>query len=139
MTVDPLSATMRIAASGLEAQGTRLRVIAENIANADSTAEIPGGDPYRRKTISFTNALDRSLGAETVEIRRIGRDRSDFELVHDPSHPAADADGYVKRPNVSTLVEMMDMREATRSFEASMNMIEQARAMMARTVDLLRG
>lgn len=139
MTVDPLSATMRIAASGLEAQGTRLRVIAENIANADSTAEIPGGDPYRRKTISFTSALDRSLGAETVEIRRIGRDRSDFELVHDPSHPAADADGYVKRPNVSTLVEMMDMREATRSFEASMNMIEQARSMMARTVDLLRG
>ncbi|HEV7370807.1 flagellar basal body rod protein FlgC [Arenibaculum sp.] len=139
MTVDPLTATMRIAATGLEAQGTRLRVIAENIANADSTAIVPGGDPYRRKTISFTNALDRSLGAETVEIRRIGRDRGDFELVHDPSHPAADEDGYVKRPNVSTLIEMMDMREATRSFEASMNMIEQARSMMARTVDLLRG
>lgn len=138
MTVDPLSATMRIAASGLEAQGTRLRVIAENIANADSTATVAGGDPYRRKTVSFTSSLDRSLGAETVEIRRIGRDRSDFELVYDPAHPAADEEGYVKRPNVSTLVEMMDMREATRSFEASMNMIEQARAMMSRTVDLLR-
>ncbi|HSK41690.1 MAG TPA: flagellar basal body rod protein FlgC [Arenibaculum sp.] len=138
MTVDPLSATMRIAASGLEAQGTRLRVIAENIANVDSTANVAGGDPYRRKTVSFTSSLDRSLGAETVEIRRIGRDRSDFELVYDPAHPAADEKGYVKRPNVSTLIEMMDMREATRSFEASMNMIEQARAMMSRTVDLLR-
>lgn len=138
MTVDPLSATMRIAASGLEAQGTRLRVIAENVANADSTSDVPGGDPFRRKTISFATTMDRSLGAEIVDVKRIGRDRSDFQLVHDPSHPAADENGYVKRPNISTLVEMMDMREATRSFEASMNMIEQARAMMARTVDLLR-
>lgn len=138
MTVDPLSATMHIAASGLEAQGTRLRVIAENVANADSTSDVPGGDPYRRKTISFATTMDRSLGAEVVDVKRIGRDRSDFHLVHDPSHPAADGNGYVKRPNVSTLIEMMDMREATRSFEASMNMIEQARAMMARTVDLLR-
>lgn len=138
MIVDPLSATMRIAASGLEAQGTRLRVIAENVANADSTADVPGGDPYRRKTISFTTTMDRSLGAEIVDVKRIGRDRSDFQLVYDPSHPGADENGYVKRPNVSTLIEMMDMREASRSFEASMNMIEQARAMMARTVDLLR-
>jgi flagellar basal-body rod protein FlgC len=138
MTVDPLNATMRIAASGLEAQGTRLRVIAENVANADSTSDVPGGDPFRRKTISFATTMDRSLGAEIVDVKRIGRDRSDFQLVHDPSHPAADENGYVKRPNISTLVEMMDMREATRSFEASMNMIEQARAMMARTVDLLR-
>lgn len=138
MVVDPLSATLRIASSGLEAQGARLRVIAENIANADTTALTPGGDPYRRKTISFQTAMDRSAGVETVKVRQIGRDRADFELVHDPDHPAADENGYVKVPNVSTLVEMMDMREATRSFEASVNVIEQARGMMARVVDLLR-
>ncbi|WP_207477328.1 flagellar basal body rod protein FlgC [Arenibaculum pallidiluteum] len=139
MIVDPLTATMRIAASGLEAQGTRLRVVAENIANADSTATVPGGDPYRRKTIAFSTAMDRTIGAETVRIKQIGVDRSDFQLVHDPAHPAADENGYVKRPNVTTLIEMMDMREASRSYESSMVMIEQARSMMTRTVDMLKG
>lgn len=139
MITDPLAATMRIAGSGLQAQGTRLRVVAENIANADSTAATAGGDPYRRKTVSFTTALDRSAGVDVVKVKQIGRDRSDFQLAYDPAHPAADEKGYVKRPNVQTLIEMMDMREASRSFEASVNVIEQARSMMSRMVDLLRG
>lgn len=136
--IDPLSATMQVSATGLRAQGTRMRVVAENIANANSTAETKGGDPYRRKTISFASHVDRATGADTVEVKRIGRDRSDFRLVYDPSHPAADENGYVKEPNVNMLVEMMDMREASRSYEASLNMIEQARAMMGRTLDMLR-
>lgn len=139
MITDPLSATLRVASSGLETQSTRLRVISENIANANTTALTPDGDPYRRKTISFDTMMDRAAGVETVRVREIGRDRSDFILVHDPSHPAADEKGYVKTPNVSTLVEMMDMREAARSYEASVNIIEQARGMMNRMVDLLRG
>lgn len=138
MITDPLSATLRIASSGLQAQGTRLRVVAENIANADSTAPTAGGDPYRRKTISFTSAMDRTTGSEIVKVKQIGRDRSDFQLAYDPSHPAADEKGYVKRPNVQPLIEMMDMREASRSFEASVNVIEQTRSMMNRMVDLLR-
>lgn len=139
MLNDPLAATLRIAGSGLQAQGTRLRVVAENIANADSTATTAGDDPYRRKTVSFTTALDRSSGAEIVRVKQVGRDRSDFQTTYDPSHPAADEKGYVKRPNVQPLIEMMDMREASRSFEASVNVIEQTRAMMGRMVDLLRG
>lgn len=135
---DPLSATVQIASSGLHAQGTRLRVIAENIANADSTAATPGGDPYRRKTVSFASAFDRASGSDVVKVKQIGLDRSDFHLDYDPSHPAADEKGYVKRPNVQTLVEMMDMREANRSFEASVNVIEQTRTMMNRMIDLLR-
>lgn len=136
--IDPLSATLEIASSGLQAQGTRLRVVAENIANADSTAISPGGDPYRRKTISFAALHDRGSGSDLVKVKRIGRDTSDFQMVRDPSHPAADANGYVKRPNVQPLIEMMDMREASRSFEASMNVIEQTRSMMNRMIDLLR-
>ena len=139
MLNDPLAATVRIASSGLQAQGTRLRVIAENIANADSTAMTPGGDPYRRKTISFATTMDRASGAEIVKVKQIGRDRSDFKLLYEPSHPAADEKGYVKQPNVQTLIEMMDMREASRSFEASVNVIEQSRTMMGRMIDLLRG
>ncbi|WP_109120620.1 flagellar basal body rod protein FlgC [Azospirillum sp. TSO22-1] len=139
MMTDPLSATLRIASSGLQAQGTRLRVVAENIANADSTAQTPGGDPYRRKTVAFASAVDRATGSEIVRIKQIGRDRSDFQSVYDPSHPAADEKGYVKHANVQPLIEMMDMREASRSFEASVNVIEQARSMMTRMVDLLRG
>lgn len=139
MMTDALGATLRIAGAGLQAQSTRLRVVAENLANADSTAMTKGGDPYRRKTVSFETAMDRAAGAELVKVRQIGLDRSDFRLDYDPSNPAADDKGYVKRPNVEPLVEMMDMREAGRSFEASMNVIEQSRAMMNRVVDLLRG
>ena len=103
------------------------------------TAMTAGGDPYRRKTVSFATTMDRAAGSEIVKVKQIGRDRSDFQLVYEPSHPAADEKGYVKRPNVQPLIEMMDMREASRSFEASVNVIEQSRTMMSRMIDLLRG
>ena len=133
-----LNDSLKISAAGLKVQGERLRVIAENLANADSVTEVPGGDPYRRKTISFKNTLDRELGIETVEVARIGVDRSDFRLKYEPGHPAADAKGYVKLPNINTLVEMTDMREAQRSYEANLKAIEAARTMLQRTIDLLR-
>lgn len=136
--MDPLSAAMQVGASGLRAQSLRLRVVAENIANADTTSAQPGGDPYRRKTVTFASTLDRASGAEMVEIRRVGTDQSAFPQSYDPGHPAADAAGYVKRPNINTVIEMADMREASRSYEANLSVIEQARAMLSRTVDMLR-
>lgn len=137
MSVD-LMRSLAISASGMKAQGTRLRVISENLANANSTAPSPGDLPYRRKVVLFKNALDRELGHDTVQIRRIDVDRSDFQRRFDPGHPSADADGYVLLPNVSTLVETMDMREAQRSYEANLNVIENTRTMIMRTLDLLR-
>ncbi|GAB5389878.1 MAG: flagellar basal body rod protein FlgC [Alphaproteobacteria bacterium] len=131
--------TMHIAASGLKAQGDRLRIVAQNLANAESTAVEPGGEPYRRKTISFQNVLDRKLGLETVEVARIGTDPSAFTREYDPSHPAADENGYLLRPNVNSLVEVMDMREAQRSYEANLKVIELARNMAGKTLELLQG
>ena len=128
---------MKIAASGLQAQSLRVRMTAENIANANSMSAAPGGAPYQRKTIVFENRFDRALGAELVKVKRIGVDPSEFGKVHDPSHPAADADGYVLTPNVNPLLEMADMREATRSYDANLNLIEQARAMATNTLALL--
>lgn len=134
-----LMRSIMIAASGLKAQAGRMRVIAENIANADSTAATPGGDPYRRKVVTFRSELDRELGAQVVEIGRVQRDRSDFKMEYDPGNPAANADGYVKRPNVTSLVEQMDMREAQRAYEANLNVVGAARRMISRTLDILRG
>jgi flagellar basal-body rod protein FlgC len=131
--------TMLISAAGLKAQGTRLKVIAENIANADSVAETPGDLPYRRKTVSFKNALDRELGINAVRVNKIGVDKSDFGREYDPGNPAADAEGYVLKPNVNSLIEMTDMREAQRSYEANLTVVEAARTMLLRTVDLIRG
>ena len=136
--MDPLTAISRVAASGMRAQGKRMQVVSENIANADSTSVQPGGDPYRRKTITFQSVLDAQTGGERVEVKAIGRDRSDFRLVYDPAHPAADAQGYVKMPNVNPLIEMADMREASRSYEANLNMLDMGRQMKARTLDILR-
>ncbi len=138
-SVDPLSAAMSVAVTGLKAQGARVRVVAENLANANSTASTPGGDPYRRKTVTFDSLLNREEGWEGVAVRKIGVDRSDFRRVYDPSHQAADADGYVKLPNVNSVIEINDMREATRSYEAGLNVIEQSRSMRMRTIDMLRG
>ena len=133
-----LKDSMNISAAGMKVQGVRVRVISENLANADSTATVPGGDPYRRKTITFQNALNRELGMKTVQVKSIGADKGDFNLRFDPTHPAANADGYVKTSNVSSLVEMTDMREAQRSYEANLSAITISRSMLQRTVDLLR-
>ena len=130
--------SLRISAAGMKAQGTRLRVIAENIANADSIGDRPGAEPYRRKQVSFKNELDRSLGANLVKIGKIATDRSAFGNEYNPAHPAADEKGYVLTPNVNTLIEMMDMREAQRSYEANLNMIEASKQMLLQTIDLLK-
>jgi len=131
---------MQISASGMRTQGTRLRVISENIANAGTTGETPGADPYTRQTITFKNELDRELGFRKVEVEKIGQDtESEYVLKYEPDHPAADDAGYVKYPNVKTLIEVMDSREAQRSYEANLGMIEQARTMALRTIDMLRG
>jgi len=130
--------TMHIASGGLRAQTSRMQVLAENIANADSTATRPGEEPYRRRIPVFETVMNREMGVETVKMSDTVKDMSNFGRRHDPSHPAADEAGYVATPNVSTLIEMMDMRQAQRSYEANLNVIDSARAMLARTVDLLR-
>ncbi|MEM1381398.1 MAG: flagellar basal body rod protein FlgC [Pseudomonadota bacterium] len=137
--MDAIAATMKIASSGLQAQSVRVRMVSENIANANSLGSAPGADPYRRKTIVFQSEFDKVLGADVVGIKKIGVDPGDFSLSYDPSHPAADAKGYVKVPNVNPLMEMTDMREATRSYDANLNMIEQARGMAMSTIALLEG
>ena len=136
--MDDLLKTLRISAAGMKAQGTRLRVIAENIANANSLAQGPGQDPYRRKIVTFKNELDRNIGVRTVAVDKIKTDRSEFEKRFDPNHPAADADGYVLIPNVNTLIEMMDMKEAQRSYEANLNVIKSSKAMLQGTIDILK-
>ncbi len=133
-----ISKTLLISAAGMRAQGTRMRVIAENLANVNSTALTPGGDPYRRQIVSFKDELDKAQGVSLVTVDKIDHDRSDFQIRYDPAHPAADEQGYVKLPNVNTLVELMDMREAHRSYEANVNVIESVKSMLKRTVDLLR-
>ena len=138
MIIDPLSAATSIAGSGLQAQSVRLRVVSENLANAQATAKTPGGDPYRRKTVVFASEFDRLLGADTVDVKSIGTDQSPFRVEHDPSNPAADKNGNVKYPNVNMLVEMADMREASRSYEANLQMVKAARSMTTEILDLLR-
>ena len=131
--------SLAIAASGLRAQAGRIRVISENIANSDSTAQTPGGDPYRRRIPSFTSQLDRSLEARVVALGPVRPDTSDFKIKHEPGNPAADAAGNVKYPNVNPLIEMTDMRDAQRSYEANVNLIGATRAMIQRTLDILKG
>jgi len=130
--------SMVIAASGLRAQAGRMRVISENIANADSTPDAPGGEPYRRKIISFRDEMDRTLGANVVTLGHVLTDQSAFRLKYEPGHPAADANGNVKYPNVNAMVEMTDMRDAQRSYEANINVITATRRMIQRTIDILK-
>ncbi|HEY9163595.1 MAG TPA: flagellar basal body rod protein FlgC [Magnetovibrio sp.] len=136
--MDDLLRTLRISASGMKAQGTRLRVISENVANVDSLPTQPGGLPYRRKVVTFRNELDQATGVNAVRVDRIKTDLSDFQQRFDPAHPAADANGYVLTPNVSTLVEMTDMREAQRSYEANLNVIKSSKSMLQDTISLMR-
>ncbi len=131
--------TLMISAAGMRAQGQRMRIVSENLANANSLPQAPGDEPYRRKLPTFKNTLDRALDIEKVTMGRVQYDRSAFGKRYDPGHPGADATGYVQLPNVNSLVEMMDMREAQRSYEANLNMITAVRQMMKRTVDILRG
>jgi flagellar basal-body rod protein FlgC len=137
--IDPLQASLRIAGAGLEAQSARLRVVSENMANAESTGATPGADPFARKTITFQGEMDRAVGAQLVHVKNIGTDRTPFRVEHDPGNPAADKDGFVKRPNVNVLVEMADMREANRSYEANLQVVKQTRDLVTMTIDLLKG
>jgi flagellar basal-body rod protein FlgC len=130
--------SLAIAASGLRAQGSRMEIITENIANADSTAQVAGGDPYRRKIVTFASELDRSIDAQVVKLGRVEIDSSNFLIKHEPSNPAADANGDVKYPNVNSLVEMTDLRDAQRSYEANLNVITATRRMLQRTIDILK-
>jgi flagellar basal-body rod protein FlgC len=129
---------MSIATSGLRAQAGRMRIISENIANADSTARVAGGDPYRRKVPTFTSALDRALDARVVAMGRVRVDHSAFVIKHEPGNPAADDSGNVKYPNVNSLIEMTDLRDAQRSYEANLNIITATRRMIQRTLDILK-
>ncbi len=136
--MDPLVASLKVAASGLEAQSTRIRIVSENLANARSTGDTPGADPFRRKTVTFAAELDRATGSSLVEVERLGQDESDFSTEYDPGNPAANEQGIVKMPNVNMLVEMADMREANRSYEANLQSIKQSRDLISATIDLLR-
>jgi flagellar basal-body rod protein FlgC len=136
--MDPLSSALKIAGSGLEAQSTRLRIVSENIANARSTGDTPGADPYRRKTVAFGAEMDRASGTELVGVKKLGQDQGKFVEEYDPNNPAADNKGYVKMPNVNVLVEMADMREANRSYEANLQTIKQARDLISSTIELLK-
>ncbi|MCG6115536.1 MAG: flagellar basal body rod protein FlgC [Mesorhizobium sp.] len=136
--MDPLQTAMKVASSGLSAQSERLRIVSENLANAQSTGNFPGADPYQRKTISFAAELDRASGGNMVEISAIAHDQEPFTLEFQPGHEAADADGYVKLPNVNVLIEMADMRETNRSYEANVQVVKQARELIAMTIDLMR-
>lgn len=137
--MDDLKATFFIAGSGMYAQGVRLRTISENMANVDSTAQVAGGDPYRRKLVQFKNVLDRQLNADLVRVAEIAPDqKTAFTMKFDPSHPAADQDGYVKYPNVNTLIELMDMKEANRTYDSNLKIIETARSMYSQTLGILK-
>jgi flagellar basal-body rod protein FlgC len=138
MSIDPLATSLRIAGSGLEAQSMRLRIVAENIANSQSTGTAAGADPYSRKTITFESEMDRATGDNLVAIKSVGTDKTPFRIEHQPGNPAADDKGDVKMPNVDLLFEMADMREANRSYEANLQIVKQARDMLSKTIDLLR-
>jgi flagellar basal-body rod protein FlgC len=138
MSLDPLVSSLRIAGSGMQTQSSRLRVVAENIANAQSTGASAGSDPYARKTITFESALDRASGENLVQVKSVGVDTTPFRIEHMPGNPAADEKGDVKMPNVDLLFEMEDMREANRSYEANLQVVKQSRQMLTETIDLLR-
>ena len=136
--MDALTTALKVASTGLNAQSQRLRVVSENLANAQSTGDTPGADPYRRKTVSFAAELDKASGGSTVGVLKVDRDPSDFPLEYLPGHEAADANGYVKMPNVNPIIEMADVSEANRSYQANLQVIKQARNLISMTIDLMR-
>jgi flagellar basal-body rod protein FlgC len=133
-----MTTALNISASAMHAQTMRLRVIAENLANQDTTGSSPGGEPYRRKTITFGEALAHGAPSGQVKVRRIGHDSSEFPMRYDPGHPAADANGYVRTPNVNPMIEVMDMREAQRSYSANVSVMQISRSMISQTIDMLK-
>jgi len=133
-----LNGAMIISAAGMDVQAERLRVVAQNLANQDTTAAMPGADPYRRRTISFEAVMDTTVGGETVKVKDIGTDRTAFPQKYDPANPAADSQGYVKLPNVNSFMEIMDMREAERSYNANLSVMQASRSMANRTIDILK-
>jgi flagellar basal-body rod protein FlgC len=134
-----LFATMKVSTSGMRVQSERINVIAQNAANADTAPSKPGENPYTRKTIAFKDVLDKTTGQKLVTVDKVSDDtKSEYKKKYMPGHPAADADGYVQMPNVSSIVEMMDMKEATKSYQANMGIFTQTRDMVTKTVDLLR-
>jgi len=134
-----LAKVMQISGAAMQAESLRLRTIAENLANADSLAETPGGQPYRRKLVTFKNMFDKELGVNKVKVDKVTTDKSEFQKRFDPAHPAADKDGFVLTPNVNPLIELMDMRQAQRSYEANLGVIDVSRSMIGRTIALLNG
>jgi flagellar basal-body rod protein FlgC len=136
--MDYLGSAIKVAASGLGAESVRLRIVSENIANADATSTVPGGDPYQRKLVTFSSEVDRATNAASVGIGGIDRDNSDFRIEYDPAHPAADENGFVKFPNVNVLIEMADMRDANRSYQANLQVLRQARDLISMTIDMLK-
>jgi flagellar basal-body rod protein FlgC len=137
--IDPLQSAMAVASSGLSANSARMRVASENIANARSTGSTPGADPYRRKTITFTDELDQATGANLVKVDSVGTDQAPFNVEHDPGNPAADEKGFVKLPNVNLILEMADMRESNHAYEANLQVVKQSRDLLSMTIDLLKG
>jgi flagellar basal-body rod protein FlgC len=136
--IDPLAAAIKVAGSGLEAQSARLRIVAENMANVQSTGPVPGADPYARKTVTFASELDEAAGVELVKVKSFGVDKRPFRVEQDPGNPAADEKGLVKLPNVDLIMEMADLREANRSYEANLQVIKQSSNLSSMTLDLLR-
>jgi flagellar basal-body rod protein FlgC len=136
--IDPIEAAISVATSGLEAHSTRMRVISENLANSESTGSTPGANPYTRKTVTFTDEMDQATGVDMVKVGSIGYDRSPYRVEYDPGNPAADANGFIKLPNVNLITEMADMREANRSYSANIQVVKQARELYSMTVDLMR-
>jgi flagellar basal-body rod protein FlgC len=133
-----ITKTLTLSARGMDAQTARLRTIAENLANQDTTGSTPGAEPYRRKTITFENRMDSALGMPAVRVKGIGVDKGELPMRFDPSHPAADAKGYVRTPNVNSFIEVMDMREAQRGYSANLNVMEVTRTMLNRTIEMLK-
>ena len=133
-----LSVSADIAVSGMKAQSERLRIISENMANADSIGIRPGEDPYRRQVVTFKDYIDKETGAKRVKVDKVVPDESQFPLKYDPNHPAANAEGYVAMPNVNPLIEMMDLKEAQRSYDANLSMMQTARDMNSKVLDLLK-
>lgn len=134
---DALKTSLIISSAGLAAQSQRMRIVSENMANSNTTGKTPGSDPYQRKTISFVAALDRESGISKVKVDQIGVDIAPYSTSYDPGHVAANKDGIVKLPNVEILLEMADMRETIRSYEANMQAVKQARRLISMTIDMI--